>query len=492
MTKKICAALVTLILAALSQAQDANTPLKLSLTEASLLALENNTELLVQRYNPKIQSTFVQQELSVFDPVVRARLQQEQARLRIEHGSTLARDHATTGAVSIEEFLPTGTLLNLTGSTTLDEFGSDGDLWESSIAAGVTQALLRGAGTTVNLASVNQARLNVQVSEYELRGFTESLLARTQVAYWDYVLTLRRIEIFEKSLELARNQLEEVQERIRVGKLAPSEIAAAKAEVASRRQELIVANSNLEARRLEFLRLISPAGGLTSTIILTTLPTEPNFTDSVEEHLALAMQLRPDLNEARLRLKIDQLELVKTKNGMLPRLDLFINLGKTGYADSFGKSWNRTVTDNNYDLVGGVQFELSPINRGARAANQRAIYTRNQTKEAIKNLELLADTDVRQAFIEIKRTYELISATAATRQFRQQSADAEAEKFRVGKSTSILVAQAQRDLLLSQITEVDALVNHLISIIELYRLDGSLLERWGIRSPGANPVKCKL
>ena len=49
-----------------------------------------------------------------------------------------------------------------------------------------------------------------------------------------------------------------------------------------------------------------------------------------------ALKLRPDLREARLGVQRGDLELVKTKNGLLPRLDLFVSLGKTGYADSFG------------------------------------------------------------------------------------------------------------------------------------------------------------
>ena len=46
------------------------------------------------------------------------------------------------------------------------------------------------------------------------------------------------------------------------------------------------------------------------------------------------------------------------------------------------------------------------------------------------------------------------------------------------------MAQAQRDLLASQIAEVQAVVNQLSALTALYRLDGSLLERRGIAVPG--------
>jgi outer membrane protein TolC len=51
-----------------------------------------------------------------------------------------------------------------------------------------------------------------------------------------------------------------------------------------------------------------------------------------------------------------------------------------------------------------------------------------------------------------------------------------------------MVAQAQRDLLVSRIAEVRALANYLKALIDLYRQDGSLLERRGISAPGRKPV----
>jgi outer membrane protein TolC len=91
--------------------------------------------------------------------------------------------------------------------------------------------------------------------------------------------------------------------------------------------------------------------------------------------------------------------------------------------------------------------------------------------------------------VEANRLKEQVAATAATRRFQEETLRAETEKFRVGKSTALLVAQAQRDLLQSQIAEVEAVVNDLKALVELYRQDGSLLERRGIAAPGQEPVE---
>ena len=127
-------------------------------------------------------------------------------------------------------------------------------------------------------------------------------------------------------------------ERITIGALAETELAAAQAEVALRRENLINARSNLAKARLSLLRLLNPSETInwdTDIILeyLTELPDRP--LDPVEQHVQVALKMRPDLNQARLLIRRGELDVVRTRNGLLPRLDAFITYGKTGYARTF-------------------------------------------------------------------------------------------------------------------------------------------------------------
>jgi outer membrane protein TolC len=462
-------------------------PLNIDVTQAILLALENNRSLVVQRFNPQIMRTLEQRELAVFDPDLAFQFANTQDNPL--YGPTI-KTRANSIDVGIQQFLPTGTLWSVTGSTDIDLLRTTDD-YQSRITFGATQSLLRGFGTAVNLASVNQARLDIKASQYELRGFVQAIVAQIEETYWDYALAEQQIDIYTSSLDLAGKQLVETQERIKVGNLAPSELAAAEAEVALRREALINARSDLAKTKLSMLRLINPPGDnlWNREIVLKSRPVSPFIElDNVEPHVALALQMRPELNQAKLLLQRDELEIVKTKNGLLPRLDLFITLGRSGYADSFGDSAGN-INGDYYDTLAGVSFEYPPLNRAAEARHLRAVLTRDQARESINNLAQLAQVDVRIAYLEIVRAQEQVAATAATRKLQEEKLQAEAEKFRVGKSTSLLVAQAQRDLVASQISEIQAVVNHLKAFVELYRLEGSLLERRGIAGPGREPVK---
>ncbi len=68
----------------------------------------------------------------------------------------------------------------------------------------------------------------------------------------------------------------------------------------------------------------------------------------------------------------------------------------------------------------------------------------------------------------------------STRLWRGETLKAEKERFDVGVSTSLLMAQAQRDLLISSIEEAAAVINSQKALIKLYLAEGSLLERRGI------------
>jgi outer membrane protein TolC len=471
-------------------------PLKVTITEAILLCLENNRSLVVQRLNPSIQQTFEDEERAVFDPTLNVDVSGGKVK-----GERLARSGSETegfttdtaeGIISLEQYFPTGTTVALEAGTRMNDSSLyDDTFYSTRLGMTVTQALLRGYGTDVNLAELQQAGLDTRMSEYELRGFTEFLVAEVERTYWDYALARRQIEIVEESLKVARQQLDETKQLIAVGRLARAELAAVQAEVSAQEQALIEARANKESIRLQLLRLLNPAGpGIWQREVdLIYQPTLPEIKlEDVELHVAVSMRMHPILNEARLEILRGDLELVKTKNGLLPLMDLFITLGKSGYADSFGKSIGN-IDEDSYDALAGVRLNYPIFNRDAKALHRQALLTWEQAQTSLENLSQLVEVDVRTAHIEVNRTKQQIAASSVTRKFNQEKLRTETEKLRVGKSTAFLVAQAQRDLLASRIAEVQVLANYLKALINLYRQDGSLLERRGISAPGREPVK---
>jgi outer membrane protein len=474
--------------------EDPHAPLQLTIEQAVILALRNNRALRVQQYGPLIAGTFEQRERAVFDPAVRARVQASQAqRQQTDPATGTVFDLQTEqqlGEIGIGQQLPTGTNLGLDFSHSHTDDDRRPEQHAPRVGLSLTQALLRGFGRDANLAAIRIAQLESHASQWELRAFVEALAADVEITFWDYALAQRELEIFQSSLQLAQQQLDVAQRRLAAQDLPEIALFAPQAEIARRNEDLINAQVRLQQLRLRLLRLIDPpiAAPWQRPLQLLTDVTIPEIElDPLEEHMALALRMRPEINEARLRIEQGRLEVVRTRNGLLPRLDLFLTLGKTGFADSFGEAYRELFQGRGYDLAAGLSFEYPLGNRAARSDHRRASLQRQRAGESLRNLAQLVELDVQQAYLEVQRTRAQIEATHVTRELREQTLRAEEAQEAVGRSTALLVAQAQRDLLESRIAEVRAIVNHRQSIIELYRLDGSLLLRRAIDAPGDNP-----
>ncbi len=464
-------------------------PLELSLERTVMLALARNPDLRVAELNPAIAGAFELIERGVFDPEAFA-----SASIGTEESVETARAtgeqfpvRADTRDVEagIRQDLPSGTSVELGASQGRNASNRAPTQETARVGLTVTQSLLRGFGPAANLARVRQAELETEASKHELRGFVESLLGDAERSYWAYVLAGRQIAIFERSLDLARIQADEAGQRIEVGVLPSSELAAFEVEVAVREQALIDARAQETAARLELLRLVGALGPLAPDlddrqVVATTMPeAEPQAIEDAAERIELARRVRPDLAESRLRLEQNRLEVIFTRRGLLPRLDVFVALGKTGFADSFGQSIENR-SDDTFAATVGVQCAQALGRLVARGEQRAAIASRQQAAAAVATLEQIVAYDVRLAINEVERARRQITASSTTRVLQQRTADAERERFEAGVGTSLLVAQAQRDLLEAEIAEVAAVVEYRLALIGLYLAEGSLLERRGI------------
>ena len=458
--------------------------LLLSLDEAINSTLSNNLALSVENYGPQISETDVASEKSRFDPVLNAEISGSE---RI--GKTIFQQgnlgdtvsNRTDAALSLNQLTTSGTrtAVELSHTRTRSATRSD-NLYATRLGFTLEHPLRQGAGRSVNLVSLRKAEIDLDWSEFELQGFVLSLTAQVETRYWQYYLRLRQLEIVRESLELAKQQREETSRRIEAGSIAESEAAAAEAEVALRFEELINAESQAVTAAVSLLRTINHDSEnfwkLRPELTDVPLLKHPDELE-LPSHLQTALQKRPELAQARLLSEKDALDIVQSENGLLPRLDFFANIGKTGYSTALDHSTPKFDEKGSYDINAGFVYEISRGRRGAKAELRRAKASRAMRLEAIRNLEQIIKEDVIKAFIEVKRTIQQMTATAATSQKQLEKLRGEEVKFNVGKTTAFQVAQAQRDLTAAQIAEVKAAVDYTNAIIELFRADGSLLER---------------
>lgn len=455
----------------------------LSLSAATILALERNRDLAVRRLDPEVAEALERVARGEFGVTVFADAQHRQEQARETNRATMMQfdveGSRTDAVVGLRQRTPIGTTIETSVGVRRDVSNRSPEQQEVRAGLTLTQSLLRGIDPEANLARVRQAELETRTTRAQLRAFVLALLRDVETAYWELALATRRVDIHRESLALAERQLEAVEARIEVGDLAPRDAAVPRAEVARRRQALIDAEAAREAARLRLSRLVGIDPDDRELTLSSPLDIEPRPIEDEAAHVELALRMRPELEEARLRLEQNRLATIATGNGLLPRLDFFVQLTKTGFGSSFAEAVS-ALTGPTYEVAAGLSFEQLLGNDVATGEDEAAHLRRERAERAVANLEELVELDVRLALVELARAREQIEASRRTRELVQRVVEAERERVNVGESTPLLLATAERDLVEAEVAEAEALVAYRIAMVRLFAAEGSLLQRSGI------------
>ncbi|MBN1226615.1 MAG: TolC family protein, partial [Deltaproteobacteria bacterium] len=233
-------------------------------------------------------------------------------------------------------------------------------------------------------------------------------------------------------------------------------------------------------KKLDFILFLNPQNDIfwDQNIQLTT-PPEPieMEIDNIQNHIATSLRLRPDINQAYLNLQKGDFEVIRTKNGVLPRLDFFLTLESIANGSEFPASLDEF---DDTDYTAGVILSRPLGNREAKSQLHRANLQRLKYQESIEYLKQKIKVEVRKAILDIDRYQEKIIASQANRKKQEEKLKVEQEKFRLGRSTNLMVFQAQRDLVDAEVNEVTAIINQIKTFIDLHMKKGTLLEQWSL------------
>ena len=463
--------------------QDQAGPISITRDGAILSALSQNHSLAVERFSPKIASTRITEARAAFDPNLLATTSYGRSSSsggKAEGDSQVSRSFQTD--MSVSEYFPTGTEVFLSGGFSRSRPSSSDWGYSGSWSVGVNQALLEGAGLEVNRVALHKAEISNAISRHEFRGFVMDLVQQVENAYWDLVLANETLEIRLFAVHLAEEQLGLNRDMIEVGKLSADAEISAEAELASRRVDLVDAEAAVKTRTIQLIRLLNPERENQWKTVFQ--PADEAETQAIDLNPDISAKLadlyRPELAQSRLDLTNRDLEVVQTKNGLLPNLDAFASFGRISSGNSSGDAI-RYFDDSDFDNYEvGLSFKMAPLNRAEKAAYRRSRFEQQQAEIALLNLEQSVESEVRTAVIETQKQWERIFATRQVIKSREEELKVEQERFRVGKSTNLDVLQVHRDLIQAQLNEVTARVQYIESLTSLYLKEGTLLDRRGI------------
>ncbi len=496
-------------------------PVALTRDGAILTTLLNNRRIEVARFGPEIDETYIDENRAIFDPRLLAQVSRgRDTRQSLGFSSTgtsttsgttsskqltvdnvaallasvqqlnqsidaLNGDNDSTvvgnsGSVEVQQYLPTGTLLFLTGAGATLDNNPSGDESRHAWTAGISQPLLRGAGMNTNLAALRQARNVAAQSEHEFRLAVLDVVRETERAYWELTLAKEVLAIREFGVTLANDQMTREEELESVGKALGGDVMTARAERLARQADLVDAQAALKSQSIELIRLMHPEStprwemGFDPQDDAAVVEVALNADESED----LALLYRPELAQARLTLANLELDVVRTRNGRLPRLNLVGEYEAASGGESATTSSTSSTDEDTYSV--GLQFEMALFNRAERARHLRAQLSQERGAGYITQLEEEIAADVRQAMVEVDRQWERLAATTEAVLSRREAVRVIEGRHEVGKATNLDVLQVQRDLIQSQLDDATARVRYIEALTDLYAAEGTLLERRGI------------
>ena len=110
--------------------------------------------------------------------------------------------------LSLSQALPTGTTVSADASIGGSISSIYTDQYSGHVGLTITQSLLKGLGLGYNMANLRKARIDVEISQLELKAVAEQTTADVETAYWDLFLAKEEIRIRRRSMELAERQMD--------------------------------------------------------------------------------------------------------------------------------------------------------------------------------------------------------------------------------------------------------------------------------------------
>ena len=392
-----------------------------------------------------------------------------------------ARD--AQGSATLSTYLPTGTSVFLRGGIERTESNFVTTEYEGDWTVGVNQALLRGAGTQVNLASLRQARNTVAQSMKQLDQFLLTLVTTVELAYWDVVLAREVLSIREFAVELAEEQLRRNEHLLAVGDAVKAAVLSAQAEKASREAELYLARGDFRNATIRLMRLLNAPEdtGWKFTLAPLDAPEAALLSLDREESESLAMRYRPELEQMEREIENRDLAVLKARNQRLPQLDLYAAYGLKSLGDSFGGGTRYLSQTEYYNYSLGFELNMSLTNRAERARHRQARLLAVQSERVLTDAAQRIRAEVREAFTNAQSEWERIRASELAVESREEELRIEQNRYEVGLVTNLDVLQVQRLYIEAQVAAATARVAYIKAITALYAAEGTLLERRGIR-----------
>jgi outer membrane protein TolC len=458
------------------------------------------------------------------DPILTGSVQYEQltspqSNLLFSGGLPSTNTNTGTYNFGYSQGFGTGTALDVTFNNTRVSTNNPFSTYSPNINTGfrvqATQHLLQGFGTGINNRFVLQAVNNRQITDSAFRQQLLYTVNQVENIYWSLVSAYEDAQDKAHALEQSTQVAADDRRMVAIGTLADLDVVNADSQVASDKQALVASQTNLEYQQLlmkqAMVRNLNDPQFAKAPVIPTdrvALDRLPEEDETVEDLVGYAYANNPQIEQAAVNMKNNQITLKAQRNGLLPVVDLFafyggsalagaqnpgaISFGTGGpyppgtfpsipFGDAFGKLFNNSAPDKGV----GFNVTINLRNRIAQADATRSQMELDQSQMRLEQLYTQVRIGVINGQFALTNDRAQVAAAQAAHDYAEQSMKDERRKMQLGASTPALVQQQSRSLAQASNQLISANAAYARDRAALLQLTARALDRYGINITAA-------
>lgn len=519
-------------------------PLPLSLSDAIRKALEGNNTIEISRDDVRLQETQLRSLLGIYDPVFTASPTYTKNHTTGQAGTNDFRINSNfqhfiqPGGGSYQVFFNNTRTENAfaqaqVSSGAIDSGGSSA-IYSSSLGVSYTQPLFRNFRTDSKRQQIKIARKRLQQSDADFRRTTIETISRVQQSYWDLVFALRDQQNRVANVDLAKENLRQIEARIAAGAAAPLERAEVATELANRESDLLLATQqvSISENTLKQLLIREPSSAeWLQTYVPTDKPVISPTTVSLDVAMKDAMDNRYELQRLKLDKEINAIDLSYFKNQIKPQIDFNTTFSLNGLSrggqfsssslfvplisrdplaiQSNASAFLLNQIDPNGTLIvptveipptpsfliGGFNRSLANMfrsdapnysfgvtisfpfgNRTAKANLAGAKVQQEQIEAQTRSQEQVVIVEVRNAVQALETARQRVITARTARENAEIQLDGERKLYESGKSTTFLLFQRENALTNARNAEIRAETDYNKALSDLQRVTSTTFQ----------------
>lgn len=466
---------------------------RLTIDQAISKALINSPQIRLASIEVGITRQAIVANEAQLDPTLFGRSNIEQSNMPQASVYEIGRSTVRTLESGVRQKIPTGAEYSLTYALTRNW----DDLWYHGnqtrftpvLAFQLRQPLLRDSGRAVTLAGVDIAQLNHQIALLAFKQKADQIATEVMTAYWRLAQARLDLQIQQELLQMAQETLQKVEARVGID-ATHIQVQQARFSLQTRQAQLVQAQRLVKDSQDRLVRLMAdPQMDLIGEYqILPDGPSEPNIQPpSLEQVLGLAVKGNPILQQARLAIRVAEINCQVAKNQARLKLDLIASASTAALRDSILQANEDLIQAGHNSYAVGLVLEYPLGNRSRKAEMAKAELEKNK---AVANLQDLADQVAVQARDNYRKVLtalqELAAQTEAVEAARiqlQAIADSEPIRDRLTPEFLLVKLQAQEALADSQRAKIRALTEYNLALAELAQITGTALGLYEVQWP---------